>query len=468
MKNLQLASLIEWWIEVAIILLLFSGVASAVEIAYGPYLSNLTQNSVVVNWITDVPCSSYVEYGTDEALGFSARDTALVCVHHLRLIRLLPFTRYYYRVHYPEDESDIFSFKTMPTGSTPFSFMAFGDTRTDRFNRSRVAMQMETEEDAIFVLHTGDIVEDGGDSSLWQNYFEDYCDVSHLACNHPIFYALGNHEHHGSYYFDYFDQPHNNPDSTETYYSFDAGSRVHFIRLSTEDDYSEGSPQYVWLDNDLAASEGRYDHTIVFFHRPPYSANLGHGSEMDVRETICPLMEGRGVDLVFNGHNHWYERSIPINGITYIVAAGGGAPLSPIFNPFEWFLLTYEINFHYVVCRYMLDASMHCEAISVSGDLIDSFSVSSALKATDAVPEQFEMNAYPNPFNSSVIISVGALPANIEIFDLLGNCIWNRTIPRSAPVEMVWTPEKTVPSGIYLVRATVDEKSLSKRIVYLK
>jgi hypothetical protein len=90
-------------------------------------------------------------------------------------------------------------------------------------------------------------------------------------------------------------------------------------------DYTPGKPQYEWLVSDLAGTSKPWK--FVFFHIPPYSSG-GHGSDLNVRQTLAPLFEQYGVTIVFNGHDHDYERS-GANGVTYIVTGGGGAPLYP-------------------------------------------------------------------------------------------------------------------------------------------
>jgi hypothetical protein len=87
--------------------------------------------------------------------------------------------------------------------------------------------------------------------------------------------------------------------------------------------YAPGSPQYLWLQNDLASTHQPWK--VVFFHVPPYSSGP-HGSNSLVARALEPLFTQYGVDLVFNGHDHDYERSV-IHNITYIVTGGGGAPL---------------------------------------------------------------------------------------------------------------------------------------------
>lgn len=61
------------------------------------------------------------------------------------------------------------------------------------------------------------------------------------------------------------------------------------------------------------------------FHHPGYAAG-GHGNKTAVQERFQPLAEQYGVDLVINGHNHYYLRCV-VNGIPHITTGGGGAPL---------------------------------------------------------------------------------------------------------------------------------------------
>lgn len=75
--------------------------------------------------------------------------------------------------------------------------------------------------------------------------------------------------------------------------------------------------QRAWLEDTLSASTERW--RIVLVHHPPYSAGY-QGSDLDVRRTFVPLFERYGVQLVVSGHDHDYQRSKPINGVTYVVS----------------------------------------------------------------------------------------------------------------------------------------------------
>lgn len=75
--------------------------------------------------------------------------------------------------------------------------------------------------------------------------------------------------------------------------------------------------QLAFLDETLAASDARWK--IVAIHHPPYSAGY-QGSDLDVREAFTPILERHGVQLVLSGHEHDYQRSEPIRGVTYVVS----------------------------------------------------------------------------------------------------------------------------------------------------
>ena len=211
-----------------------------------------------------------------------------------------------------------------PTGSGPytaapatFSFVAFGDTRSNPIAHQQVVSSILSLAPDL-VLHTGDFVANGNDPAQWTTFYS----IEHnLQSQIPFYGALGNHEGgNPCCYFDHFDWPNN-----ERWYSFDH-ENVHVIALEIDGHaaYWAGSSQAQWLENDLAHTMQPWK--VVFFHIPPYSSGREHGSDLQVRGALEPLFMRYGVDLVFNGHDHDYERSVA-NGITYIVTGGGGAPL---------------------------------------------------------------------------------------------------------------------------------------------
>ncbi len=78
--------------------------------------------------------------------------------------------------------------------------------------------------------------------------------------------------------------------------------------------------QLAWLEATLAGSDAPW--TIVAVHHPPYSAGY-QGSSHDVRDIFSPVFERHGVQLVLSGHEHDYQRTEAINGVTYLVTGAG-------------------------------------------------------------------------------------------------------------------------------------------------
>ena len=80
--------------------------------------------------------------------------------------------------------------------------------------------------------------------------------------------------------------------------------------------------QLDWLNGELSRDKNGW--RIAFFHHPPYSSGERHGSDEAVREVLHPLFVKNGIDVVFTGHDHFYERVKPQDGITYFVAGAAG------------------------------------------------------------------------------------------------------------------------------------------------
>jgi acid phosphatase type 7 len=107
---------------------------------------------------------------------------------------------------------------------------------------------------------------------------------------------------------------------TEAYYAFDYAN-VHFIVLDSMDSSrAPGDPMLTWLHDDLAATGQEW--VIAIWHHPPYSKG-SHNSDnaadsggrmIDMRETVLPILEAGGVDVVLTGHSHNYERSYLLDG----------------------------------------------------------------------------------------------------------------------------------------------------------
>jgi acid phosphatase type 7 len=211
-----------------------------------------------------------------------------------------------------------------PESADPVRFIAFGDSGDGGPDQFAVMEQMRTVPFDL-IVHTGDVAYNSGTlGQLETGYFGVYAG---LIRSFPSYPASGNHDYatDGARPFrDVFMLPENaGPEQAERWYSFDRGI-VHFAALDTE---LTGPEQARWLDLDLAASDKPWK--IVYAHRPPFSSGK-HGSNMAFRQHFLPVLEKHGVRLVLTGHDHHYERTRPISGVTYIVTGGGGHGTRPV------------------------------------------------------------------------------------------------------------------------------------------
>ena len=331
----------------------------------GPYLSTVSQNSIIVNWRTVTMDSSVVRYGLTTGYGNEEKNVTLTTAHSLTLTSLLPDTVYHYRVLFQGKQTPDYTFRTGVNSDIPFKFCVYGDTRTQADSHLAVVNRMVTF-DPYFVLHTSDLVANGSDESQWAVYFATSCSSATAAQRFPFYYAIGNHEGESPLYYNYFYLPHNNPDSTESYYSFDYGNS-HFISLDTQKPYGPSSAQYQWLRKDLVNA---YNKTFifVFMHDHPYCAG-GHNSNLGLRDTLCPLFQTFKVDMVFSGHSHFYQRNGPINGVTYIITDGGGAPL---YTPAESSWTKHAEKAHHFVDFTVWADSLKFKMVRTDGSIGDS------------------------------------------------------------------------------------------------
>jgi hypothetical protein len=306
------------------------GADSGFEIS--PYVQGLTNASATILWKSGDKGATRVDYGPTSTYGVSveghseyvmengSQQPKMGSIAHAQLIDLLPDTTYHYRVTLSSSVSDDRTFRTAPAGAdATFTFLVYGDSRSDPGAHARVVSAAAATCQPVFVLTMGDTVSssNGGQSAWTKQFFEP---ADSLLRKTWFLLIRGNHDNTNplfSLYFKGTGGPQN-----EDYYSFDWG-QVHVVTVNTNKDYAPGSEQYRFLKRDLADTSRPFK--VFFGHHPPYSSAF-HGSTKKMQKYLQPLFEENGVKLVFAGHDHAYERTI-INGITYVVSGGGGAPL---------------------------------------------------------------------------------------------------------------------------------------------
>jgi len=333
----------------------------------GPYLQNVGKRHITIMWESLYATKSRVDYGMTKDYDLFVEDPKEVELHEVTLRPLRPGMKYYYKITCGLT-TKTGNFRTAPAQDTPVKFTVYGDSRTNSDIHRDIAKEMLAE-NPDFILHVGDLVTNGKRDYQWESWFFDplYDVINHI----PIFTCLGNHEANSRDYLDLFSLP-----SNELWYSFDY-SNCHFTILDTNKEYGKGSNQYKWLKNDL--SQMRAGWKFVLFHHPPYSSGA-HGSTLKARNVLTPLFRKYGVDIVFAGHEHIYERSYPIDSafeldsspVTYVVTGGGGADLHNAGRN----IWTVASEKTYNFCVLSLDGDkLEFKALNENGKRIDEFSI---------------------------------------------------------------------------------------------
>jgi Calcineurin-like phosphoesterase len=242
-----------------------------------------------------------------------------------------PDTLYHYEIRYgrtlfaggPER-----TFRTSPEPGTrrPFRFWVLGDSGTGGPEQAAVheAMRAVVAAEGVppdFILHVGDLAYPAGtDDQFHTKYFAPY---EKTLANTVCWPAIGNHDghyHDCGIYRDAFVLPTEGEcggeaSGTELYYSFNYANTHVVVLDSCQSNRDFDGPMLRWLEVDLADSDAEW--LIAMWHHPPYSKG-SHDAERGVmrhfRRVVLPVLERHGVDLVFTGHSHIYERSMLLNG----------------------------------------------------------------------------------------------------------------------------------------------------------
>lgn len=330
--------------------------AAAQTLTRGPYLQNpqALPTSATVVWWTNVAGDSTVEYGASPALGSSltvpqagscAVGSPGTC-HTVTLTGLTPGSLYYYRLKtngaVVQDATYFTTLRAGGDGGDLF-FTVIGDWGQGSSAEAQIA-NLQNVANPPMILTVGDnAYTNGTQSDLDNNAMAYYQQPLQRAWYFP---TLGNHDLNevggasgwaSSAHIKTFVLPNNSPEP-ERYYWFEDGDAL-FVILDSDGCCS--ATQTNWMENLLATSPRKWK--FVFYHHTTYSCANGIaslGSDTNIRNTWNPIFEKYGVDLVFHGHDHIYERSRFMDefladgspgsdglGTVYVMTGGGGATL---------------------------------------------------------------------------------------------------------------------------------------------
>ncbi len=390
---------------VGALLLFFACSTSALAaIKKGPYLVYEGQNtSMDVLWQTDVTESNVIRWGTDTSYGLGQATSVEYGTDHqhkFAVAGLQPGTKYYYQV----DGYGSGSFRTAPASSaSSVKILAFGDTRTYPADQEKVVARMRAVYAAdpayqTLSLHSGDWVAGDTETDWTGQWFVNTNPQMHaFQAEVPIDGVRGNHEGAGVYFKKYYPYPY----ASDFYWSYDYGP-VHVAVIDQYVTYTPGSAEYNWLVNDLASTTKPWK--IVTFHEPGWSAGGGHADNTTVQTYLQPLFKQYGVDLVVNGHNHYYSRAV-VDGMQHITTGGGGAPL---YTPDPTYpnIVATDQSHHYLELDFQ-NATLTLTARRYDGSVIETFNVTHGATnlppVANAGPDQTVVDADRNGVESVIL-----------------------------------------------------------------
>ena len=327
-------------------------------------------------------------------------------MHRIRVTGLSPGTAYPYTV-IQGAEVFTGQIETIGDSNSSIRFMVYADSETEpestgsavvwtqpgnpSSTRRYVVDQTEGYRQNLSVIESrspdfvgiaGDLVESGGEQRDWDEFWRQNAGpINDLASSIPILPSPGNHEDYGGpgsfggytdagairgrdKYATYWETPSPGTGSaTDRYYRIDYGPMT-YISIDVTNgqphgtssdpnwllgdgpgfpDFNPGSPQYQWLETQLADAQSKSRFTFVQFHHVPYSTGphgfpTGTGTGFDNQSgqpvrVLTPLFQQYGVDAVFSGHDETYQHSV-VGGVHfYDIGIGGDGLRGPSSGP---------------------------------------------------------------------------------------------------------------------------------------
>ncbi|MBV9622431.1 MAG: metallophosphoesterase [Acidobacteria bacterium] len=250
----------------------------------------------------------------------------------------------------------------LPLQHDSVRFAVIGDSGTGQKDQYAVAKEMEIYHQAVrfdFVLMLGDNIYGGHSPRDFSQKFE--LPYKALLDTGVKFYAsLGNHDDPN---IERLYKPFNM--NGERYYNFKKGDVEFFALDSTYMD----PKQLTWLEQNLRSSKARWK--ICYFHHPLYNDGKSHGPDLDLRNQLTPLLKQYGVNVVFSGHEHAYERIKPEDGIYYFIQGSSGKLVRNDFRRNDVMETSFDRDRTFMLLEIDGD-KLYFQTVSGSGQTVDS------------------------------------------------------------------------------------------------
>ena len=349
-----------------------------------------------------------------------------------------------------------------------FSFLVLGDSR-DNMTVWQTVANLANSKNTDFGLFSGDVVGNSGTGTLWDSWFSS---GTSLLSKKLIYHCEGNHDSNANgneaTFLTQFILPNN-----KQYYSFSYANAV-FIVLNSE--VPTDATQISWMKTTLAANTDKI-WKVVMFHKPFFTIGTHAADMTSYKTTWWKVFDDYGVDVIFNGHDHMYERSKPINlnvstsapvstygsGVTQgrcqIVCGGSGAPLytGTITNMIDKYSSTYHFCKINVVGSTLTDSTFDS-----TGKLIDTFVLQKSATGVSQPLQTFhQIDVIPNPNNGQFklkYVSEQNGKVNLRILDLNGK-EFKRLVADKSESEFNYNLScKNLPKGLYSAEISLNNQ----------
>jgi hypothetical protein len=259
---------------------------------------------------------------------------------------------------------------TLPRIPGSLRFAVMGDTGRGDARQYDTAAQMEKWRerfDFTFVLMLGD-------NNYGSGSHEDYVQRFERPYK-PLFDAgvkfhavIGNHDPPDQWHYAPFNMAGNRYYTFEKEYGLLKPLTSHLVRFFALDSVTMNREELAWLEQNLSASSA--DWKIAFLHHPLYTSGRYSGSAARLRARLEPIFVKGGLDVAFSGHEHFYERIVPKNGVQYFTSGGGGALRIGDIRRTELTAAGFDQDTHFMLIEIAGD-TLYFQAISRTGQSVD-------------------------------------------------------------------------------------------------
>jgi hypothetical protein len=248
----------------------------------------------------------------------------------------------------------------LPGAPASVKFAVIGDNGTGATAQYEVGRQMVAARERFpfeFVIMLGDNIYGRKQPKDYVDKFErPYAPL--LQAGVPFFAALGNHDDPDQRFYKGFNM------GGERYYTF-ARQNIRFFVFDTN---LMDKKQIAWIDSQL--SEADEEWKIAYFHHPLYSDAI-HGSNVELRVILEPLLVKYGVPVTFAGHEHVYERIAPQKGIVHFVDGSGGQLRKGDITPSAMTAASFDQDQTFMLVE-IVGNDLFFQAMSRTGRIVDS------------------------------------------------------------------------------------------------